>query len=215
MKHLTFVLIFIIFVATIKEGSFMAKAVSPVTLKTGIEGINVIERFESLKLNAYLCPAGVWTIGIGTTRINGKPVQAGMRITEEEAYRYLYNDLRDFENVIHKNVKVPLTQNQFDALSSLVYNIGGGNFLKSEVLLRLDGGEDDDYYRAALAFMNHVWARDQKGKFKRLKGLERRRKVEYNLFMSDIDSTKMMVIPPVPKPIEKLYVFNRSKFTIN
>jgi len=110
---------------------------------TGTKGIELIKSFEGLKLNAYICPAGVPTIGYGTTRVNGQPVQMGSVITESQASGYLKSDLQQFESAVNAAVKVPLTQNQFDALVSLCFNIGTAGFEKS-TLLRLVNSNPSD-----------------------------------------------------------------------
>ena len=83
-------------------------------MRTSQNGINLIKRFEGCRLTSYKCPSGKWTIGYGHT--NG--VKQGQKITKIKAEEYLKNDLKAFENAVEKMVKVPLNQNQFDALVS-------------------------------------------------------------------------------------------------
>lgn len=137
------------------------------------DGIGLIKKYESLRLEAYLCPANVWTIGYGHT---GKDVVEGAEITEEEADELLVADLRRFEAVVSK-VKSPLTQSMYDALVSFVYNIGGGAFLNSTLLKKL---ALRDYEGAALEFGK--W---NKGGGRVLNGLVRRRQDEMELFLKD------------------------------
>ena len=126
--------------------------------------------------SAYLCPADVWTIGIGTTVYpNGTKVKKGDKCTQEQAMEYLQHDLRSFEKTVNDSVKAPLTQNQFDALVSLAYNIGSTAFKNSTLLKKLNA---KDYLGAADQFL--VW---NKGGGKVLKGLVRRREVERALFL--------------------------------
>jgi lysozyme len=111
-------------------------------MRTGNAGLDLVKRSESLVLKAYLCPAHVWTIGYGHTR----GVKMGDTCTEEQAIDWLKEDLRDAEAIVDATVDVPLSQNQFDALVSFVFNVGGGAFKTSTLLRLLNRGE---YSRAA------------------------------------------------------------------
>lgn len=146
------------------------------TKKTGNLGKKLIKEFEGFRATAYLCPAGVWTVGYGTTRINGNKVTKDTRVTTEEAEVFLEQDLKQFEDIINKIVVVELTQNQFDALVAFVYNIGVGNFEKSTLLKKLNIAA---YAEAAEQFLRWDKAGGQK-----LAGLTRRRKAERELFLS-------------------------------
>ena len=108
-------------------------------MRTSDEGVNLIKSFEGLRLQAYLCPAGVWTIGYGHT----KGVRKGDVITEEDAEQMLRDDLIGFERCVTENVEVPLAQNQFDALVSFAFNVGCGAFKGSTLLRRLNAGDPD------------------------------------------------------------------------
>ena len=146
-------------------------------MKIGNKGISLIKEFEGLRLRAYDDGVGVWTIGIGTIRYpNGKRVQKGDVITEAQAEEYLRHDLNTFEKVINDVVKVPLTQNQYDAIVSLTYNIGAAAFSRSTLLKRLN---NKDYKGAADQFL--VW---NKAGGKVMRGLIRRREAERALFLS-------------------------------
>ena len=91
-------------------------------MTTSKYGINLIKKWESCKLTAYVCPAGVLTIGYGHT---GKDVKKGMTITKKKAEELLINDLRKFEKLVMKyDKKYNFTQSQFDALVSFAFNIG-------------------------------------------------------------------------------------------
>lgn len=144
--------------------------------KTGNSGKSLIKQFEGFRATAYLCPAGIWTVGYGTTRINGNKVTKGARVTTEEADMFLEQDLKQFEDCINSTVSVELTQNQFDALVAFVYNVGVGNFQKSTLLKKLNSG---DYDAAAEQFLR--W---DKAGGRTLAGLTRRRKAERELFLS-------------------------------
>lgn len=111
-------------------------------MKTSDHGIAFIKRWEGVKLNAYLCPANVWTIGVGHTAAMGdpKPVK-GMRLSEAEADMILRRDLKAIERDIIAVVKAPLSQGQFDTLVSFVFNVGIGAFRKSTLLKKLNAGD--------------------------------------------------------------------------
>ena len=145
-------------------------------MKISDVGIRLISSFEDLKLVSYLCPANVWTIGFGTTVYpSGKKVKQGEKCTPQQANEYFAHDLKRFEASVNNLVKVPLSQNQFDALVSLVYNIGQTAFSKSTLLKNLNA---KDYAGAADQFP--LW---NKGGGKVLKGLVRRRAEEKALFL--------------------------------
>jgi lysozyme len=83
-------------------------------------GLDLIKKFEGCKLKAYLCPAGIWTIGYGHT----KGVYPGMQITQELADKFLLDDVWNFEREVESLVHVPITQGMFDALVSFAFNVG-------------------------------------------------------------------------------------------
>lgn len=145
---------------------------------TKLKNIEIIKRHEGLRLQAYLpTPNDVWTIGYGHT----KTATQGMRITEAQAEELLRSDIRWAEDTISRLVKVNINQNQFDALGSLVFNIGASQFSKSSVLRRLNAGE---YEEAANAFLMWTKQRDKKtGKMNVLPGLVKRRQEERALFL--------------------------------
>lgn len=99
-------------------------------------GIDLIKEFEGLSLKAYQCSAGVWTIGYGHTL----GVKKGDSCTTMDAELWLSEDLRFAETAVERFVKVPLTDNEFAALVSFVYNMGVGNFEKSTLLKLLNQG---------------------------------------------------------------------------
>ena len=105
-------------------------------------GLDLIKKFEGFRDTAYVCPAGVMTIGYGTTVIDGKPVKRGMRCTREQAEMWLETDANTFLRQIEKYISddIELNQNQVDSLASFVYNIGIGNFKKSTLLKHLNEG---------------------------------------------------------------------------
>ena len=139
-------------------------------MNIGMKGIDMIKHFEGLELNAYQCAAGVWTIGYGHT----KGVQKGMVISEETAFEMLVEELGEYEDYINTLVTVELNQNQFDAMVSWVYNLGGGNLKASTLLKVLNAG---DYAGVPAQMMR--W---NKAGGKVLEGLTRRRQAEADLF---------------------------------
>lgn len=136
-----------------------------------------LKEWEGLRLDAYQDIGGVWTIGYGST---GPHVKPGMRITEDEAKRLLDADLVRFEKVVNDSVKVPINQNQYNALVSLAFNIGTAAFLRSTVLRRLNAGA---YQGAADAIL--MW---NKVKGKKVKGLVNRRESERKLFLTPVET---------------------------
>jgi len=146
-------------------------------MKVSNKGIELIKKYEGLRLDAYRCPAGKLTIGYGHT---GDDVKPGMTINKEMAELLLKQDLTVFEKAINELVKIKLTQNQFDALISLVYNIGIGNFKKSTLLKLLN---ENKILEAGEEFMKWTKAR-QPGGLKELPGLVKRRAEEKKLFLT-------------------------------
>lgn len=104
------------------------------------EGIALIKQFEGYRDRAYVCAGGKVTIGYGTT----KNVKMGMTCTEEQAHRWLIDDLVGIAQCFEKYISVQLKQNQIDALASWTYNLGIGNLLKSTLLKKLNAGKFDD-----------------------------------------------------------------------
>lgn len=136
------------------------------------KGLALVKSFEGCYLEAYLCPAKVWTIGYGHTGT----VEKGQTITKDEAERLLIKDLAWAENVVERHVKVELSAYQFDALTSFVFNVGEGAFKGSTLLRELNRGNYDAVPRQLLR-----WNKAGKPK-KTLKGLTRRRMAEAALW---------------------------------
>lgn len=145
-------------------------------MRTSQDGIDLIKRFESCRLNSYQDSRGIWTIGWGHT----KDVTEGMTITQEEADAFLAADLEEFEGYVNHYVTVPLRQNQFDALVSFCYNLGPGTLKRSDLLSFVNASR---FQQAADAFLEYVHADGQV-----LPGLVRRRRAERGLFLA----------PPLP-----------------
>lgn len=136
------------------------------------KGIELIKHFEGYRDVAYICAGGKWTIGYGHTQ----GVKGGDKVTKAQAEVFLKQDVKDAEDAVNNLISAPLTQNQFDALVSLVYNIGSGNFYNSTVR-RLINEQCSDMGRIKRAFL--MWKR---ANGITLSGLIRRREAEFELF---------------------------------
>lgn len=140
-------------------------------------GIELIKRFEGLRLKAYQDSVGVWTIGYGWTRpVDGKKVGPGMQIDQATADRLLKCGVVQYEQGVNQLVKVKITQGQFDALVSFAYNLGLRSLSTSTLLQNLNDGDKQG-------------AADQFGRWvnaggKRLDGLVARRAAEREMFLS-------------------------------
>ena len=151
---------------------FSRKAPKEDDTEMKIKNIDLVKKHEGLRLEAYLpTPNDVWTIGYGHTHTT----KQGQKITEAQAEALLRRDITWAEKAVNKSVVVPLTQNQFDALVSFVFNVGEGAFATSTLLRLLNSG---DYEGAANQFLR--WNR-QKGRV--LNGLTKRREEERALFL--------------------------------
>ncbi len=142
-------------------------------MKITNEGINLIKKFEGLRLEAYLCPAGVWTIGYGHT----KGVKKGQVITQLEADNLLKEDLSSFEKGVTSLIKSNINQNQFDSLVSFAFNLGLANLKSSTLLKKVNANPNDK--TIVDEFLKWVYA---KKVF--LEGLHRRRQAEANLYFT-------------------------------
>lgn len=156
------------------------------TRRINAAGLALVREFEGLRLEAYQDQAGVWTIGYGHV---GPEVVPGMVCTREQAEAWLVEDLREAEADVLRVLKRPATDNEFSAMVSLAYNIGGSAFSRSTVLKRFNAG---DIRGAAEAFS--LWRKVTVGGRKvDSPGLIRRRAAEAALFLT----------PDVPVPPHK------------
>ena len=159
-------------------------------MKISEQGIELLKHFESYEMKAYTCPAGVWTIGWGFTRVNGIKVKEGDIMPLEIANIELIKQLRTYENVVKKAIMIKkINQCQYDALVSLCYNIGGSSFRRSDIVKLINSR---DFIGACRIF--NLWSN---AAGKRSKGLLRRRISERNLFCGWPD--------PITKDIPKNY----------
>lgn len=169
-------------------------------MKTSTNGLKFISKEEGNILKAYQDSVGVWTIGVGHTSVAGEPkVYKGLTITADQSQEILARDIVNVEKQVLSYVKVPLTQNQFDALVSLCFNIGPGNFGNSTLVKKLN---TKDYKGAAEQFS--VWNKGTiNGKKTVMNGLVNRRAREKALFLSD---GEVITIKEPQKPVETISV---------
>lgn len=141
-------------------------------MRTSQIGINLIKQFECLRLEAYLCPAGIWTIGYGHTA----GVRRGNAIDAQKAEQLLAEDLRKFETVVNRECP-HVNQNQFDALVSFTFNCGESALMKSTLLKCVKANPEGTNIR-------YEFSRWNKAGGTVLAGLIRRRKAEADLYFS-------------------------------
>ena len=143
-------------------------------MKISEEGLKHITHWEGLRLEKYKDSAGLWTIGVGHLIKEGEEFPD--KITPGQAMLILDEDLDIAEDTVNKYVKVDINQNQFDALVSLVFNIGGGSFRRSTLLKKINSYE---WLEVPAQFIK--W---RKAGGKVIKGLIRRRLSEASMFMN-------------------------------
>ena len=142
-------------------------------MKASVDAYEPIKQFEGLRLKAYLCPAGIWTIGYGHT----SGVSPNSFITIQEADEYLHRDVATIEMQLNK-LNLILRQCQWDAIVSFVFNVGIGNFRSSTLLAKIRTNPDDNSIMDE--FLRWVYANG-----KVMKGLQKRRLAEMKLYFSD------------------------------
>lgn len=161
-------------------------------MKTNAKGIGLIIEFEGFRSDAYLCPAGVWTIGYGST----KGVKKGDRITMYDAKERLKRELVEYEEAVLSTLKDP-NENEFSACVVLAYNIGVAGFKSSSVVKAHNRGNKE---AAARAF--NLWNKATVGGEKKtLPGLTRRRMAEAALYLEP-ERVEAAAPEPMPQAIE-------------
>ena len=140
-----------------------------------MNAIDLIKQFEGFRSKAYQDSVGVWTIGYGTTRINGQPVKAGMTITEDQALQLVQQEVNKLWSQIEQILRVNLNQNQMNALVDFAYNLGFNALKTSTLMNKVNTG---DFNGAASQFSRWVYAGG-----KVLPGLVKRREAEKQLFL--------------------------------
>lgn len=161
--------------------------------------VELIKRFEGFRRRAARLPDGAWTIGYGHTRT----AREGADITEADADALLIYDLAAVVKAINEWVFSPLTQNQFDALTAFVFNIGLPNFRRSSVLRRLNEGS---HLQAACAM--EMWrTADFEGERIVIDALVRRRAAEMALFLTPMEGfipvPSLIVMPRVDDDVAR------------
>lgn len=150
---------------------------TPAVPEPSAVALDLIRRHEGLRLKAYVCPAGHWTVGYGQT---GPSIGRGTEWSAAQAEAALVAAVGNIYAELLRLVKVPLTQGQVDALTSFVYNLGAPALAKSTLLKRLNAG---DPVGAAAEFSKWTKATDTKTRKKvSLPGLVTRRAAERAVF---------------------------------
>ena len=163
-------------------------------MKLTKEGIDLIKRYEGLRLTAYRCSASVLTIGYGHTSSAGAPnVTDGMKITKAEAEKILRRDLKVFEDGVRNSLTRTIPDASFSACVSLAFNIGLGAWRKSTALKLINSGRYGDVPRAFA-----LW---NKGGGKVLPGLVKRRADEAKMLAEGFDDEPdtIRLVPDEPK----------------
>jgi lysozyme len=164
--------------------------------------VDLIKRWEGFKAEAYLCPAGKWTIGYGITADAGIGVtpRPGMRVTRDEADRHLRKALNRFAGQIRPAITAPVNENEFGAFLSLAYNIGPGGFRGSSALRHFNAG-DKAKAAAAIKLWNKATVN---GKRQVLRGLVNRREDEVRLFLTPVVGRQPAQSDPQPHWLARL-----------
>ena len=138
------------------------------------QAINLISEFEGCLLSPYKDSAGLWTIGIGHLIL---PSESFTTITNDQAQTLLKSDMRKAVQSVSRLITRPLTDNQYAALLSFTFNLGGGTLQRSTLRKKCNRTEDED---VPTEFMKYVYVGKQK-----IYGLTRRRKAEAMLYMAE------------------------------
>ncbi|MVZ65046.1 glycoside hydrolase family protein [Sphingobacterium sp. DK4209] len=149
-------------------------------MRTGEKGIALIKSFEGFYSKPYKDPIGIPTIGYGFTYYlpdRRKVTMQDRPLTEHQATCMLQEILKGYESDVLRLVKKSLTQNQFDALVSFTFNLGGANLSKSTLLRKVNANPNDPTIASEFVKWNKAGG-------KVLNGLTRRRKAEAELYFS-------------------------------
>ena len=152
-----------------------------------------IKKEEGLRLTAYICRAGVKTVGWGHAIEAHDRLRIGDTITEDKALQFLESDMAEAYQALFRLVHVPLTDNQQTALVSFIFNLGAGRFQASTLRQKLNRRE---YEATAQEFGRWVYARDPIKGLLKLNGLASRRQREKTIFLKDEHQS----MPLKPRP---------------
>lgn len=146
-------------------------------MKLSAEGLNLIKRFEGVRNRPYRCSAGLWTVGVGHLIGDGKslPESWNKTFTKEEIDALLIRDISRFERGVRMYIKVPLRQSEFDALCSFSFNLGLGVLQRSTLRQKINRFDKEGAAKEILKYCRAG------GKI--VKGLQRRREAEYQMFL--------------------------------
>lgn len=172
------------------------------------KGLALIQRFEGFAAKPYLCPAGYLTVGYGHVVLDGERARfLAEPITEEEGQEILARDVQNAEAAVERLIHVPLSDGQFDALVSFVFNLGAGRLQSSTLRRKINTGLHSE---APAEFRKWVFAGG-----KRLPGLIRRRDAEARLYAmpgdSESESEEDSSPPPPPSPRQPAYIAPRPQ----
>lgn len=155
------------------------------TGKLSDKGRNFLINEEGCRLDAYKDSKGIWTIGVGHTgKVNGQAIGPGMKITKDQAIELFNNDIAKFEAYVNKVVKVPISQNMFDAMVSYSFNVGS---LGPKFLQKLNSGD----YKGAMAELTTINPE-----------LQARRQREQSLFGTDITADNKLAVKEINPEIQ-------------
>ncbi|MDJ0681861.1 MAG: lysozyme [Xenococcaceae cyanobacterium MO_167.B52] len=150
------------------------------TRGVNIAALNLVKQYEGFRSYAYIDTSGYPVIGYGQSRIRGRRVRMGQRISRAEADAELARELYQIQRIVRSKVKVGLNPNQLGALTSLVYNAGVRILTHSTLIRKLNAG---NYMGAANEMLRWNKAH-QGGRLVPLAGLTRRRQAERRLFLT-------------------------------
>jgi GH24 family phage-related lysozyme (muramidase) len=156
--------------------------VTPDKMNIAKPGLELVKKFEGFYNKAYRDVVNVPTIGYGLTKYpNGEAVKMSDTISQEEALVLVEQQINEHASKMFEDIKVPLTQNQFDALASFAYNLGSGIFKKDKALTAYINKKDWFNTVRVMRLYNKAGG-------KVFAGLEKRRQAETELFLKGLDA---------------------------
>jgi len=170
MKTLIVVLLWVLGIAAVIHFTDKYTQIEENIMAIAKSTLDFITKEEGFKNKAYKDSKGLLTIGVGHLIKTDEDYLLNTTLTDEQVKELLKSDLKWCSEAVESSIKVPLTQNQFDALYSLCFNIGGTNFAKSTVVRKLN---EKDYQGAADAIL--MWNKPEV--------LQKRRERERALFL--------------------------------